>query len=49
MEEMKSVLKRELHCVSPAREEALLAEAGFTGTELFFAGLSWRGWITYAG
>lgn len=47
-EAMKASLKRMLHCVSPAREEALLAEAGFAGAEIFFAGLSWRGWITYA-
>jgi tRNA (cmo5U34)-methyltransferase len=49
MDEMKALLKSTFHSISPAREEALLDEAGFTGTELFFAGLSWRGWITYAG
>jgi tRNA (cmo5U34)-methyltransferase len=48
MEKWKGVVKRLLGMVAPAREEALLAEAGFSGTELFFAGLSWRGWITYA-
>lgn len=47
MERWKDVAKSTLGMVAPAREEALLAEAGFTGTELFFAGLTWRGWITY--
>lgn len=45
---MESHREEPLGLIGPAREEALLAEAGFTGTELFFAGLSWRGWITYA-
>ena len=48
MERMKILVRSTLQLVSPEREEALLAEAGFTGTELFFGGLSWRGWITYA-
>lgn len=30
--------------LSPAAEEKLLAEAGFRSIELFYAGLSWRGW-----
>lgn len=38
-----------LPCVlSPEREEALLREAGFSGVELFFAGLRWRGWLARA-
>ncbi|MCC2671112.1 MAG: Methyltransferase type 12 [Armatimonadetes bacterium] len=48
MERWKEVAKSTLGLIAPAREEALLAEAGFTGTELFFAGLSWRGWVAYA-
>lgn len=48
MEEMKAALRTSLHPVSAEREEALLVEAGFTGVELFFAGLSWRGWVAYA-
>lgn len=34
--------------LTPAREEALLREAGLSNVELFFAGLSWRGWIAHA-
>jgi len=48
MEQWKTGVKKGLSMVAPKREEELLAEAGFTGTELFFAGLTWRGWITYA-
>lgn len=48
MEEMKAMIRCNLHPISAEREEALLTEAGFTGIDLFFAGLSWRGWIAYA-
>jgi tRNA (cmo5U34)-methyltransferase len=34
--------------LAPAREEALLAEAGFGDIELFYAGLTFRGWIATA-
>lgn len=37
-----------LHILAPEQEEANLAEAGFTGTQLFYAGLSLRGWVAYA-
>lgn len=33
-----------LKMVSPARNEELLGISGFTKVELFYAGLSWRGW-----
>ena len=41
-------LKAVLNCVSPARDEELLREAGFTDIDLFYAGLSWRGWSATA-
>jgi tRNA (cmo5U34)-methyltransferase len=41
-------VKAMLHSVGPGRDEALLKEAGFTGVELVFAGLVWRGWVGYA-
>lgn len=34
--------------VPAERNEALLAEAGFIETELFYVGMSWRGWVGYA-
>lgn len=30
------------------RNEQLLAEAGFNETELFYLGMAWRGWLSYA-
>ncbi len=37
-----------LKSVSPARDEAIMAEAGFHDISMVFAALSWRGWIMYA-
>lgn len=37
-----------LPVLSPAREEALLAQAGFDDIELFYVGLMFRGWIASA-
>jgi tRNA (cmo5U34)-methyltransferase len=41
-------VKHVINTVSPERDEALLAEAGFGDIGLFYAGLSWRGWVAYA-
>ncbi|MEH2513273.1 tRNA (cmo5U34)-methyltransferase [Nitrobacteraceae bacterium AZCC 1564] len=36
-------------CVlSPEEDEAMLCEAGFSDVSLFYAGLSFRGWVGYA-
>jgi len=37
-----------LPIVSPAQDEALLREAGFSGTSLFYAGFTFRGWVSDA-
>ncbi len=37
-----------LPLVGPDAEEALLAEAGFGGTRVFYAGLAFRGWVARA-
>jgi len=37
-----------LHTVSPERNAALLAEAGFSDIDLFYAGHAWRGWSASA-
>ena len=34
--------------VPPERNEALLGEAGFSGVEVFYVGMAWRGWVAYA-
>ena len=38
-----------LTILAPEEDEAMLAEAGFGGISLFYAGLSFRGWVGYAG
>lgn len=42
-------LREQLAVLPPAREEALLREAGFEDVELFYAAMSFRGWIATAG
>jgi len=37
-----------LHLLSPEDEERMLAEAGFSGVSLFYAGFDFRGWVAYA-
>lgn len=37
-----------LTILAPEEEEAMLAEAGFGGISLFYAALSFRGWVAYA-
>lgn len=37
-----------LTILSPDEDEAMLAEAGFGQVSLFFAGLSFKGWVCYA-
>ncbi|PWW03432.1 tRNA (cmo5U34)-methyltransferase [Hoeflea marina] len=37
-----------LPVLSPEQDEALLREAGFGGVSLFYAALTFRGWVAYA-
>lgn len=37
----------QLPVLSPAQDEALLEEAGFSGVRVFYAGLTFRGWIAF--
>lgn len=37
-----------LPILSPAEDEQMLADAGFSGIELFYAGFTFRGWVCYA-
>lgn len=37
-----------LTILAPEEEEAMLIEAGFADVTLFYAGLSFRGWVSYA-
>lgn len=45
----RQAIATRLAILSPEEEEAMLAEAGFVGVSLFYAGLSFRGWVAYAG
>jgi tRNA (cmo5U34)-methyltransferase len=48
LEKSAALLASRLTILSPEAEEAMLAEAGFTGAELFYAGFAIRGWVAYA-
>lgn len=39
---------RQLPLLSPAEDEALMAEAGFSTVQLFYAALTFRGWLGFA-
>lgn len=43
-----SAMGTKLAILAPEEEEAMLAEAGFGDVSLFYAGLSFRGWVAYA-
>lgn len=43
-----AAMGQHLTILAPEEEEALLAEAGFNGISLFYAALSFRGWVAYA-
>lgn len=40
-------MKERLPVLSPEQDEALLREAGFSNIELFYAGLTFKGWVGY--
>ena len=48
LESSRQAIGTRLSILAPEEEEAMLREAGFTGVSLFYAGLSFRGWVSYA-
>jgi tRNA (cmo5U34)-methyltransferase len=44
----RQAIATRLSILSPQEDEAMLREAGFTNVSLFYAGLSFRGWVGYA-
>lgn len=44
----RSAIDRHLHLLTPAEDEAILADAGFTDVTLFHVGFTFRGWVAYA-
>lgn len=49
LEHSRQAIASRLTILAPEEEEAMLREAGFTHVSLFYAGLSFRGWVSYAG
>lgn len=47
-ESARRAIASKLSILSPEEDEALLREAGFSNVSLFYAGLSFRGWVGYA-
>lgn len=43
-----TTINERLHILTPDEDEALLTDTGFTNVRLFYAGLSFRGWLAYA-
>ena len=48
LEAARQAIGTRLSILAPEEEEAMLRAAGFTGVSLFYAGLSFRGWVAYA-
>lgn len=47
VENARHAIATRLSILSPEEDEALLREAGFSDVGLFYAGLSFRGWVGY--
>ncbi|QND53226.1 class I SAM-dependent methyltransferase [Phyllobacterium sp. 628] len=47
-ESAKRAIATKLSILSPEDDEAMLRAAGFSNVSLFYAGLSFRGWVGYA-
>jgi tRNA (cmo5U34)-methyltransferase len=48
LESSRQAIATRLSILAPEEEEAMLREAGFSNVGLFYAGLSLRGWVSYA-
>jgi tRNA (cmo5U34)-methyltransferase len=48
MEGAAAAMRERLPVLSPEEDEALLREAGFGDVSLFYAALTFRGWVAYA-
>jgi tRNA (cmo5U34)-methyltransferase len=44
----RAAVEAHLNTLSPAQDEAVLREAGFSDVSLFYAAFTWRGWVGYA-
>lgn len=48
-ESARQAIGTRLSIMAPEEDEAMLRDAGFADVSLFYAGLSFRGWVAYAG
>jgi tRNA (cmo5U34)-methyltransferase len=48
LEKSRQAIDTKLSILSPEDDEAMLVDAGFSDVALFYAGLSFRGWLAYA-
>ncbi|MCP3412102.1 class I SAM-dependent methyltransferase [Bradyrhizobium sp. CCGB01] len=44
----RNAVTNHLEILTPAQDEAILREAGFSGPSLFYTGFTFRGWVAYA-
>jgi tRNA (cmo5U34)-methyltransferase len=49
MEISRQAIASRLAILAPEEEEAMLQKAGFSNVNLFYAGFSFKGWLSYAG
>lgn len=47
-ESARQAISTKLSILAPEEDEAMLRDAGFSGVSLFYAGLSFKGWVAYA-
>lgn len=47
-EKFRAAVESNIPMLSPEEDEAILRAAGFDDVSLFYAALTWRGWIAYA-
>lgn len=48
LESSRQAIAARLSILAPEDEESMLKEAGFSDVSLFYAGLSFKGWVSYA-
>ncbi len=48
MESTRKNIEESANILMPEHDEAILREAGFVDVELFYAALTWRGWVAHA-
>lgn len=48
MEKSRQAIADRLSILAPEEEETMLQEAGFSNVSLFYAGFSFKGWLSYA-